>query len=326
MRARNIKPSLFKNELLGAANPVYTLTFIGLWCAADREGRLEDRPLRIHAEINPYRPRASTEQALDWLEANLFLVRYEHGGQRFIQIANFTRHQHPHHRESDSEIPAPQIHGVAQDPVKVGAGPGLAPGKASASPSAARLIPDSGFLIPDSGYLIPDPGPPESRAHVPCETKPASETEIFERIEAIKAKYPPGAGRVNWIEAERTIRRIIDDGLSTWPAMLAGVERYAAHVKATGRQILNPANFFGAEDRPYSQQWPIPARRGPQTGDPEATAAFARLVAADGANRTPRDQTAIDAIGGWSAWKARTPMTQAKIRADFLRAWTEAAS
>ena len=49
-RSRNIKPSLFKNEVLGVADPLYTILFEGLWVLADREGRLEDRPLRIKAE------------------------------------------------------------------------------------------------------------------------------------------------------------------------------------------------------------------------------------------------------------------------------------
>ena len=76
MRARNLKPGLFKNEELGTADPLYTLIFEGLWTLADREGRLEDRPLRIHAEINPYRTALGTEQALDWLVVHRFISRY----------------------------------------------------------------------------------------------------------------------------------------------------------------------------------------------------------------------------------------------------------
>ena len=41
-RARNIKPALFKNEILGVADPLCTLTFQGLWMLADRDGRLEN--------------------------------------------------------------------------------------------------------------------------------------------------------------------------------------------------------------------------------------------------------------------------------------------
>lgn len=37
-RARNIKPSFFKNEDLADLNPFDRLLFIGLWCLADREG------------------------------------------------------------------------------------------------------------------------------------------------------------------------------------------------------------------------------------------------------------------------------------------------
>ena len=107
MRARNLKPGLFKNELLGTADPLFTLIFEGLWCAADREGRLEDRPMRLHAEINPYRDPKGTIDALHWLTESGFIVRYEVGGAKFIQVVNFHRHQNPHQRESASDLPPP---------------------------------------------------------------------------------------------------------------------------------------------------------------------------------------------------------------------------
>lgn len=68
-RSRNIKPGLFKNEILGVADPIYTLAFQGLWLLADREGRLEDRPLRIKAETFPYRDGVDMNALLDWLQA-----------------------------------------------------------------------------------------------------------------------------------------------------------------------------------------------------------------------------------------------------------------
>jgi hypothetical protein len=43
MRARSIKPGICDNEILGTADPLYTLLFERLWMMADREGRLEDR-------------------------------------------------------------------------------------------------------------------------------------------------------------------------------------------------------------------------------------------------------------------------------------------
>lgn len=175
MRARNIKPSLFKNELLAVADPLHTLIFEGLWCMADREGRLEDRPARIHIEVNPGRAYNTTEASLAWLTEQGFIHRYAAQGMRLIQVVNFAKHQHPHHREPPSTLPPPE----AEAPCKTlepeaddlcelyaqGSSPGLARGQTGAAPllqpPSARLIPDSGFS--DSGYRIPDTRGPEAR-------------------------------------------------------------------------------------------------------------------------------------------------------------------
>ncbi|MEI6309491.1 MAG: hypothetical protein WCP58_07610, partial [bacterium] len=53
MRARNLKPGFFKNEYLGKLDPLVRLLFAGLWCLADRKGRLEDRPGKIKIEALP---------------------------------------------------------------------------------------------------------------------------------------------------------------------------------------------------------------------------------------------------------------------------------
>ena len=57
-RSRNIKPGLFANELLGDADPIISLLFIGLWTIADKEGRLENRPKKIRASVNFFQPPA----------------------------------------------------------------------------------------------------------------------------------------------------------------------------------------------------------------------------------------------------------------------------
>ena len=53
-RSRNIKPGFFLNDDLAECEPLARLLFAGLWCIADREGRLEDRPKRIKIEVLPY--------------------------------------------------------------------------------------------------------------------------------------------------------------------------------------------------------------------------------------------------------------------------------
>lgn len=108
-RARLLKPSFFTNEELATIEPFGRLLFAGLWTIADREGRLEDRPGRIRAELLPYDPLSAVEvnQYLGQLEELGFIVRYETDGKRYIQIGAFRRHQKPHTREAASEIPCP---------------------------------------------------------------------------------------------------------------------------------------------------------------------------------------------------------------------------
>lgn len=105
-RARNLKPGLFKNEILGAADPLYTLLFEGLWILADREGRLEDRPLRIKGEVFPYRDGVNVDAMLAWLQAHGFILRYEAQGKKCILVLEFVKHQNPHRNESESVLPS----------------------------------------------------------------------------------------------------------------------------------------------------------------------------------------------------------------------------
>jgi hypothetical protein len=105
MRARSLKPGLFKNELLGTADPLLTVLFTGLWCEADREGRLEDRPLRIRAEVFPYRHDLDVEPHLQWLHDNSFIVRYVAKRMKLIQVLAFLDHQRPHVNEVKSVLP-----------------------------------------------------------------------------------------------------------------------------------------------------------------------------------------------------------------------------
>jgi hypothetical protein len=106
MRARNIKPGFFKNEELAEIDAAGRLLFVGLWCLADREGRLEDRPKRIRVEIFPY-DSIDVGELLDELAERGFIIRYAIDGGRFIQVVNFLKHQTPHYKESPSVIPAP---------------------------------------------------------------------------------------------------------------------------------------------------------------------------------------------------------------------------
>lgn len=108
-RARNIKPGFFKNEDLAELSPDVRLLFIGLWTLADREGRMEDRPRRIKAELFPF-DSFDVDPMLALLQSKNFIVRYEAAGAKYIQVTNFVKHQDPHYKEKASEIPPPKGH------------------------------------------------------------------------------------------------------------------------------------------------------------------------------------------------------------------------
>ena len=105
-RIRYIKPEFFTDEHIAELPYEARLFFAGLWCMADRDGRLEDRPPHLKVMILPY-DRVDIEKILTRLSAGEkpFIHRYQNSGKFYIQILNFLKHQKPHHTEKDSIIP-----------------------------------------------------------------------------------------------------------------------------------------------------------------------------------------------------------------------------
>lgn len=107
MRIRTIKPEFFKHDGLASIDPVGRILFQGLWCLADKEGRLEDRPNRIKVEVLPY-DNADVDSYLGMLERGGFIKRYESDGIKVIQITSFKRHQRITGKEADSTSRFPE--------------------------------------------------------------------------------------------------------------------------------------------------------------------------------------------------------------------------
>jgi hypothetical protein len=177
-RARNIKPGFFKNEILGVADPLYSILFEGLWVLADRAGRLEDRPLRIKGEIFPYRDGIDMEAMLEWLQAEGFIRRYVVAGKRYILVLEFVKHQNPHKNEAESILPQPEEIGTTTEII--------------GTTRADSLSSDSGFsdsLIADSG--LPDSPITDLSGPPPAEDKPP-------KAKTPKAEKPPAPTNEVW--------------------------------------------------------------------------------------------------------------------------------
>lgn len=109
-RIRYIKPEFFTDENIAELPMEARLLFQGMWCLADRAGRLEDRPKYIKAMLFPY-DNVDVDKMLALLDGSgkRFIQRYQVDGRAFIQITHFDKHQKPHHTEKPSEIPQPPI-------------------------------------------------------------------------------------------------------------------------------------------------------------------------------------------------------------------------
>lgn len=107
MRARNIKPGFFANDTLAECSALARLLFIGLWCCADRDGLLEDRPKKIKGCVFPFEDSSecNIESLLSELASRGFIVRYEAKGCKCIAIPTFHSHQRPHRNEKPSVLP-----------------------------------------------------------------------------------------------------------------------------------------------------------------------------------------------------------------------------
>ena len=193
-RARNIKPGFFKNADLVETSFETRLLFVGLWTLADREGRLQDRPKQIKMELFPA-DNVDVDNCLNDLSQLGFITRYVADGKRVIQIVNFCKHQTPHGKEADSELPDENGVYTVHERNKSG----LATGNVSACTSKAQckhsastvqaqcehpLNPESPFLNPEIKNLLSESDDSNS---MPAETKPDSNVV---QIDSAKPQIP----------------------------------------------------------------------------------------------------------------------------------------
>ena len=129
-RIRTIKPDYFLDEDLAELSFEARLGFLGLWCEADKAGRLEDKPKRLKATIFPY-DNVDMDALLQDLAGgeHPFIQRYQVDGKKYIQILNFTKHQRPHHTERASTIPGPDDSLTVSSPLLDGKYPAGREGK-----------------------------------------------------------------------------------------------------------------------------------------------------------------------------------------------------
>lgn len=109
-RIRTIKPEFFTSDDVIALSPRARLLYIGLWCEADREGRMEWKPQTFRRRYLPD-DDCDINALCDELLARGVVQLYD--GGTLAWIPRFRAHQHINPRESASRLPDPLTEPVA---------------------------------------------------------------------------------------------------------------------------------------------------------------------------------------------------------------------
>lgn len=190
-RTRSIKPGFFDNEILGDLPPLTRLLFIGLWCIADREGRLEDKPRRIKKILLGYDDvdADGVDRMLQSLHDTGFIFRYTVEDKSYIQVVNFTKHQNPHIREKASEIPPPPEFEEEYQESTMQAPDMHSANTVQATPITVNLSPSTGTLSPTTD------NPPESGGDTDGPDKQPTKPLIERRFDEFWEAYPKKVGK-----------------------------------------------------------------------------------------------------------------------------------
>lgn len=104
-RIRTVKPEFFTSESVLSVSPLARLFFIGLWCEADRDGRLKWKPKTLKFRYLPGDP-VNIEKLCTELEQAEMIVTYTIDNNDYCEIPSFKSHQVINNREKESELPS----------------------------------------------------------------------------------------------------------------------------------------------------------------------------------------------------------------------------
>lgn len=130
-RIRSLKPGFFTSESLAECDPLARLTFTGLWCYSDDEGRGKLNLLVLKGAIWPFDDEITAETIgshLEQLSATGHITIYEVAGRRYFEVVNFEEHQAKNYRPGVSKLPKPsegtiQTSEAAEKPSRVAENP-----------------------------------------------------------------------------------------------------------------------------------------------------------------------------------------------------------
>lgn len=245
MRARDIKPGFYKSDQLAECSMTARLLFPGLWMLADREGRLENRPRKIKAEIFPF-DDVDVAPLLVELE-NAGLIRtYEANGTALIWIPQFKRHQSPHKNEKSSELPAHPDDLSATCPVQEQDKDRTTPEKEGTAPVISGQIPLTPSSLTPSSLSPRDNTTPDGVVvdAVPGDDPDATTSEPEEKNPRIDLDRPDPHTRPGEIPCpHKRIIEVYEAILPELPRVRVWRAQQAADLRARWREKLREGKF-----------------------------------------------------------------------------------
>lgn len=116
---------------------------------------------------------------------------------------------------------------------------------------------------PQSQIQITDTDTDTDSEKKPTVGRKATPPDVPPEFDQVRQRYPKRAGSQPWPNALRAIRARLGEG-HTWQELIAGVDRYAAFVRATGKErteiVLQAATFFGPSKR-FLEEFTLPASK-----------------------------------------------------------------
>jgi len=110
-RIRTIKPEFFRSRSLARCPLAARMTFAGLWTEADDYGRGVADPRILKGALWPLDDditHSHVSAHLDVLTETGHIRLYEHGGETYYEVANWSEHQAAAYRRGEPKYPAPE--------------------------------------------------------------------------------------------------------------------------------------------------------------------------------------------------------------------------
>lgn len=229
MRARWLKPEFFKDKKIGKMGPVVGLVYQALWCMADDGGAVLCDPETVKGELFMFWPTIGLpeiSEALEQLAESERISRYKVGDEEYALLIYFDKHQAVH-KPSLFRHPRPAqvVTGSKDDRLRHQCG------TSSVNGSTPHILDTQTPRLPYSPEFV--------------------ETRKL---------YPKRAGGDNTSDAWKQYQARIRSG-ETSEVIHAGVVRYAAYIRATGKEgtefVKQMCTFLG-KSRHYRDPWDIP--------------------------------------------------------------------